>query len=94
MKHKALLACRSLRSELHAASMGIPLRTRESGWAEAKCERCGDDVWIGPQQQNVVVDRPDVDFYVACLICAAKVANAQEKTPNMVACDSLNAERN
>lgn len=78
---RARLGCRSERTAENALKHGMSLPVREPGWIESVCEDCGDAVWIGPQQQRVVLEDPS-SFEIMCMMCVAeRMAQGEPVSP-------------
>ena len=47
------------------------------GSVEAKCQRCGDPIWIGPRQQHLLnetlTSKGDQSVWIECLLCGYTV---------------------
>ena len=74
-----VVVCRPVdASELHRLAPHIPVPDPHDGSTVGQCEGCGQDVYLGPEQDAIVkehvVDGEPV--LVGCILCVVRAANA------------------
>lgn len=73
----ALVACRPVSIGRAEVPSHIEIPDPHSSSRLARCERCRRPVWVGPQQSGLMAEHPEMNYEIACWICAIAEAQAR-----------------